>query len=95
MSLSFVAVYKIATILFLFFIRWLQKCPCRNKLQYDWESRIARNNLLCYPGTFEIADDGKINEDDMSRLHLDFLTSLGVKDDQTVQVTIDKLYGEA
>ena len=31
----------------------------------------------------------------MSRLHLDFLTSLGIKVDHTVQAIIDKLYGES
>ena len=59
----------------------------------DWSK--VQINLLCYPSAFEITDNGKINEDDMSRLHLDFLTSLGVKVDQTVQAIIDKLYGEA
>ena len=66
-----------------------------SNFDYDWESKIDRNNLLGYPDAFDITDNGKINEDDMSRLHLDFLTSLGVKADHTVQAIIDKLYGEA
>ena len=65
-----------------------------SNFEYDWESKIDRNILLCYPGVFEIINDRKLNEDDMSRLHLEFLTSLGVKADQTVQLIIDKLYGE-
>ena len=65
-----------------------------SNFDYDWESKIDRNNLLGYPGAFDITDNGKINENDMSRLHLDFLTSLGVKADHTVQAIIDKLYGE-
>ena len=60
----------------------------------DWESRIDRDILLCYPNAFEVNENGKINDEDMSVFHLDYLTSLGVKYDKTIQIIIDKLYGE-
>lgn len=43
---------------------------------------------------FEVNENGKINDEDMSVFHLDYLTSLGVKYDKTIQIIIDKLYGE-
>jgi len=60
---------------------------------YDLESKIDRNKLLCYPCVFEIDSNRKTNHDEMSRFHLDFLTSIGVQYDQTVNLIVDKLYG--
>ena len=57
-----------------------------------WESSIDRNRLLCYPIPFELSENEKINEDDMSGLHLDYLTSLGIKFDPVLQAIISKLY---
>ena len=58
------------------------------------DNRLDRNKLLCYPSVFELTKKGKINDNEMSRAHLDFLTSLGVKYDQTIHMIIEKIYGE-
>lgn len=64
------------------------------KFDKDWESRIDRDKLLCNPSVFDLTDAVKIKEDDMSRLHLDFLTSLGVKFNGIIPVIIESLYGQ-
>ena len=63
------------------------------KFDKDWESRIDRDKLLCYPNVFELNGVGEINEDDMSRLHLDYLISIGVKYNTVIPVIIKSLYG--
>ena len=60
----------------------------------DWESRIDRKHLLCYPNAFNLTGNNTIDENDMSDLHLNYLTSIGVKYDPTLHLIIKRLYGE-
>ena len=64
-----------------------------NKFELDLVNRVDRNRLLCSPVAFLSTDDGKLHEDYLSRLHLEFLLSLGIRYDQTVSQIVDKLYG--
>lgn len=71
---------------------------CKNvitvdKFELDFVNRVDRNRLLCNPVVFLSTDDGKLHEEYLSRLHLEFLLSLGVRYDQTVLQITDKLYG--
>ena len=55
-------------------------------------SKIDRENLLCSPIALEINESKKINEEELSLLHLGFLTSLGVRFDPTIKKIIEKIY---
>lgn len=63
-----------------------------SEIESKIESRIDRNKLLCYTSVFESSINGKLDDNEMSKAHLDFLTSIGVKYDPCIQIIIEKLY---
>ena len=58
-----------------------------------WESKIERNKLICNPSSFLLDEISSNNEKDMERMHLDFLTSIGVKYDPIINELITDIYG--
>ena len=63
------------------------------KFELVWESKIERNNLVCNPSSFMLDEARLTNDKDMERLHLEFLTSIGVKYDPIINVLITDIYG--
>lgn len=58
------------------------------------DSIIDRKKLKCIPVVFEKIENNTIDENEMSHLHLEFLSSLGVRYDPNVKALISKIYGD-
>lgn len=58
------------------------------------KSCIDRNNLLCAPIGLIIDEKNEIDEKELSLLHLEFLTSIGIRFDKDLREIIKKVYGE-
>ena len=61
----------------------------------DEYSRIDRDILIFNPFAFEIGENGKVEDKVIRQLHLDFLLSLGIRFDQTLQFLIEEIYGKS
>ena len=65
-----------------------------NKVLFGEESKIDRDHLLCQPAIFENIENGTLDDMEFSRLHLEYLSSLGIRFDPQVKMLISKIYGE-
>ena len=60
---------------------------------FEIVSTIDRNRLECFPVVFEKLENGSVDDFELSRLQLTYLTSLGIVSDPFLDALLDKVYG--